>query len=188
MTDTPDTQAAPTDTVDASQIAHYVEAVLMTIDRPINAGKIADTLELDTPKPVTEAIKQLNADYEGSDRTFRIEQVAGGYQILTLPDYKPVLARLHRTKADAKLSPAALETLSIVAYRQPVLRADIESIRGVASGEILRSLMERNLIKIVGRADEIGRPMLYGTTRRFLEIFGLASLKDLPKVEELQKP
>ena len=188
MTDTPESPTATAPEIDEAQIALCVEAVLLTVDRPINAGKIADTIELESPKPVTAAIKELNAAYEASGRTFRIEQVAGGYQILTLPEYKAVLSRLHKTKVDAKLSPAALETLSIVAYRQPVLRADIESIRGVASGEILRTLMEKNLVKIAGRADEIGRPMLYGTTKRFLEVFGLASLKDLPKVEELTKP
>ncbi len=173
---------------DPAEFARSVEAVLMTVDRPINAGKVADVLELDSPKPVSEAIKRLNAEYEQTNRSFRIEQVAGGYQILTLAKYKDALGRLHKTKVDNKLSPAAMETLAIVAYRQPILRANIEAVRGVSSGEVLRSLMDRNLIKIVGRAEEIGRPMLYGTTKRFLEVFGLATIKDLPKAEELVKP
>lgn len=175
-------------TADSVELTRAVEAVLMTVDRPINAGKVADALELDSPKPVNEAIKRLNAEYEQQDRSFRIEQVAGGYQILTLAKFKGALGRLHKTKVDNKLSPAAMEALAIVAYRQPILRADIEAVRGVSTGEVLRSLMDRNLIKIVGRAEEIGRPMLYGTTKRFLEVFGLATLKDLPKVEELVKP
>ncbi len=173
---------------DEPHIESQVEAVLMTVDRPINAAKIADALELESTKPIGPAIESLNAAYEQAGRSFRIEQVAGGYQVLTLPEHKDVLARLHKTRSDSKLSPAAMETLAIVAYRQPVLRADIESIRGVAAGEVLRSLMDRNLIKIVGRAEELGRPMLYGTTRQFLELFGLSSLKDLPKSEELAQP
>ena len=91
-------------------------------------------------------------------------------------------------RSDNKLSPAALETLAIVAYKQPVIRVDIEAIRGVAVGEVIRSLMYKGLIKIVGRAEILGRPMLYGTTKKFLEVFGLNSLKDLPKAEELKKP
>ena len=106
--------------------------------------------------------------------------------MLTRPEYHDVVSRLFKNKSDSKLSQAAMETLAIVAYRQPILRADIEAIRGVASGEMLRSLMEKNLVKIVGRAEVLGRPMLYGTTRRFLEVFGLNGLEDLPNVEALR--
>ena len=106
--------------------------------------------------------------------------------MLTRPEYHDVVRRLFKNKSDSKLSQAAMETLAIVAYRQPILRADIEAIRGVASGEMLRSLMDKNLVKIVGRAEVLGRPMLYGTTRRFLEVFGLNSLDDLPNVEALR--
>ena len=102
-------------------------------------------------------------------------------------EFGPVLASLHKSRDQSKLSSAALETLAIVAYKQPALRAEIEAIRGVSCGEMLRSLMERHLVKIVGRAEEIGRPMLYGTTKSFLEVFGLVSLKDLPKVRELRQ-
>ena len=155
----------------------------------MTSGKIAEALGLDLPgasKPVNQAIERLNGEYQATGRAFRIEQVAGGWQVMTLPEHADVLAALHKTKAQSRLSPAAMETLAIVAYKQPVLRADLESIRGVACGETLRSLMERHLIKIVGRAEEIGRPMLYGTTKQFLEVFGLASLKDLPDAQELR--
>ena len=108
--------------------------------------------------------------------------------MLTLPQYADVLSELHKSRAQTRLSPAAMETLAIVAYQQPIMRAQIESIRGVACGEVLRSLMERHMVKIVGRAEEIGRPMLYGTTKGFLEAFGLSSLKDLPKVEKSKVP
>ena len=126
--------------------------------------------------------------YEKQGRSFCIEQLAGGYQILTLPSFKQTVAALHKTRADQKLSASALETLAIIAYKQPIMRAEVEAIRGVASGEMIRSLMDKHLVKIVGRAEELGRPMLYGTTKTFLEVFGLASLKDLPKAEELVKP
>lgn len=174
--------------MDDQAVASHVEAVLMTVDRPITTAKIAEAIGLDSAKPVSAAIDELNGHYQQTERSFRIEKVANGYQILTLPAYKDSLANLHKTRSDSKLSPAALETLAIVAYKQPALRVDIEAIRGVACGEVLRSLMDRNLVKIVGRADEIGRPMLYGTTKFFLEVFGLSSLKDLPKAEELIKP
>jgi segregation and condensation protein B len=114
--------------------------------------------------------------------------VAGGYQILTLPRFGDVLKRLHQKEIDSKLTKAALETLAIIAYKQPILRADLEAIRGVACGETIRSLMEKHLVKIAGRAEIPGRPILYGTTKRFLELFGLNNLKDLPASESLPSP
>ncbi len=108
--------------------------------------------------------------------------------MMTLPPYNHWLKKLLRVRKDSKLTQASLETLAIIAYKQPIIRADVEAIRGVASGEVIRNLMYKGLVKIVGRAEVIGRPMLYGTTRKFLDIFGLNSLKDLPKVEELKRP
>ena len=134
---------------------------------------------------VREAIDQLNDEYERTKRAFRIIQVAGVRQVMTLPEYGELLKRLRGDRQMARLTPAALETLAIVAYRQPILRADLEAIRGVACGEVLRGLLDRRLIRIVGRAEELGRPMLYGTTKEFLEVFGLASLKDLPQAKDL---
>lgn len=115
---------------------------------------------------------------------FRARRLAGGWQFLTEPALGPLLGRMQKDRAQSRLSPAAMETLSIIAYRQPVIRAEIEAIRGVSCGEVLRGLMERRLVKIVGRAEELGRPMLYGTTREFLKAFGLSSLDDLPEVED----
>lgn len=174
--------------VDAGELERRVEAVLMSIDRPMTAAQIGESLGLEGGKAVQEAVQRLNEFYDQSDRSFRVEQVAGGYQVLTLPRFHETLANLHKTKSDNKLSPAALETLAIVAYKQPMMRAQVETIRGVSCGEVLRSLMDRHLIKIVGRAEEVGRPMLYGTTKTFLEVFGLSALKDLPNAKELQKP
>ena len=160
-----------------------LEALLFSTHHPLTAGRLAELLELESTKPVRRAIRELNEQYITTDRSFRIEQVAGGYQLLTLPDFGEILKRLHQKDIDAKLTKAAMETLAIIAYKQPILRADIEAIRGVACGETIRSLMEKHLVKIAGRAEIPGRPILYGTTKRFLELFGLNSVKDLPQGE-----
>jgi segregation and condensation protein B len=157
--------------------------LLFSTHHPLTAGRLAELMELDSTKPIRRAIKELNEQYITTDRSFRVEQVAGGYQLLTLPDFGEILKRLHQKDIDAKLTKAAMETLAIIAYKQPILRADIEAIRGVACGETIRSLMEKHLVRIDGRAEIPGRPILYGTTKRFLELFGLNSVKDLPQGE-----
>jgi segregation and condensation protein B len=162
-----------------------LEALLLSTHHPLTAGRLAELLDLETTKPLRKAIKALNEQYASSDRSFRIEQVAGGFQILTLPEHGDLLKKFHQKEVDAKLTKAAIETLAIIAYKQPILRADVEAIRGVACGETIRSLMEKRLVKIAGRAEEPGRPILYGTTKRFLELFGLNSIKDLPQPEAL---
>ncbi|MFN4243059.1 MAG: SMC-Scp complex subunit ScpB [Tepidisphaerales bacterium] len=158
-----------------------IEALLFSTRHPLTPARLAELLGVPSVKPIRAAVAELNRQYEATGRSFRVEQVAGGYQLLTLPDYGPLLQKLHQREADSKLTRSALETLAIIAYKQPVLRAEVEAIRGVASGETIRSLMEKHLVKIAGRAEEPGRPILYGTTKRFLELFGLNSLKDLPK-------
>lgn len=170
----------------SQQVQAIVEAILFASDCPLSAAKIAQVGQLAGQRAVRDAIAALNARYEQSSAAFHIETIAGGYQILTQPQFNDVLSRLRSDRSDSRLSQAAMETLAIVAYRQPILRADVEAIRGVGSGEVLRSLLEKQLIKIVGRAEVLGRPMLYGTTKRFLEVFGLAGLEDLPRVEELR--
>ena len=187
MDESCESQEAPPASGDRDEVA-CVEALLFAADSPLRAAKIAQAAGLGGQREVTQAVKTLNERYEQSGSAFRIESIAGGYQMLTCPEYHDVLSALFRVRGDSRLSQAALETLAIVAYRQPVLRADIEVIRGVASGEVLRGLLEKQLAKIVGRAEVIGRPMLYGTTRRFLELFGLKDLTDLPRVEELRPP
>ena len=164
-----------------------LEALLFSTHHPLTAAQIADVLGLPVSKGVKQSVAELNAAYEESGRSFRIEQVAGGYQMLTLPQFGPLLVKLHAREADTKLTKPAQETLAVIAYKQPVLRTDIEAIRGVSCGETIRSLMEKRLVKISGRAELPGRPILYGTTRRFLESFGLNSLKDLPQPEGLEK-
>jgi segregation and condensation protein B len=164
-----------------------LEAVLFASDEALTAARLADIVET-SAKQIRQYIENLNEKYRANNNAFRIEQIAGGYQMLTLSPYNLWLKKLLRVRDDSKLSPAALETLAIIAYKQPVIRADIEAIRGVAVGDIVRNLMYKGLVKIVGRAEVLGRPMLYGTTKKFLETFGLNSLKDLPKIEELKKP
>lgn len=171
-----------------------VEALLIGSDRPLTEARLGALLGIPVkgaPRAVQEAIEALNAEYDRSGRAFRAEHVAGGWQILTRADFAPLLAQLHTDRRFARLSPAAMETLAIIAYRSDrggIMRAEIEAIRGVSCGEVLRGLLERRLVKVTGRADELGRPMLYGITSEFLKAFGLASLDDLPEVEGLAPP
>jgi segregation and condensation protein B len=178
--------AGPASVADAT-VESVIEAILFASDEPLPVNRLAFLVEAAT-KQIHTAIDSLNQKYEAGGHAFRIEKIAGGMQMLTLPQYNGYLRKLLRVREDSKLSPAALETLAIVAYKQPVIRADVEAIRGVACGEVLRSLMVKGLVRIVGRAEIVGRPMQYGTTRRFLEVFGLNSLKDLPSIEELKRP
>lgn len=164
-----------------------VEAALVTSERPMTAARVAEALgAAGASSAVEESIDALNTEYERTGRSFRIEKVAGAWQVVTLTKYADVLDGLKRVKQDNRLSASQLETLAIVAYKQPIVRAQVEAIRGAASGEVLRLLMDRHLVKVVGRAEEIGRPMLYGTTKQFLEVFGLGTLKDLPIADELK--
>ena len=165
-----------------------IEAVLFATTEPVTPQKLAEIIGTGTAKEVRGQIDELNERYRQQGAAFRIEGIAGGYQMLTLPEFNPWLKKLLKVRAETKLSPAALEALAIIAYKQPVMRVDIEAIRGVACGEMVRQLSEKGLVKIVGRAEELGRPLLYGTTRKFLEVFGLNSLKDLPTAEDLKKP
>ncbi len=175
-------------TADEMPLHQVLEAILFSTDIPLSAGKLAEIVGIDSTKPIKQTIETLNAGYESREAAYRIEERAGGYQLLTLPQYAQYIERLAKKKDDGRLTPASLEALAIVAYKQPLTRSGVEAIRGVACGEVLRSLMEHNLVKIVGRAEEIGRPMLYGTTRYFLEVFGLANLRDLPKADALKEP
>jgi segregation and condensation protein B len=168
-------------------VESVVEAVLFASDEPLLPPRLAEIVGTNV-RELRKHIDDLNEKYKLNNNAFRIEQIAGGYQMLTLNGYSHWLKKLLRTRDDARLSQAALETLAIISYKQPIIRADIEAIRGVAAGDMIRNLMYKGLVKIVGRAEVVGRPMLYGTTKKFLEIFMLNSLKDLPKAEELKRP
>jgi len=162
-----------------------LEALLFAATAPVSLRRL-QTLAGDVEAgDVRDAIASLQAHYDASERAFGIQEIGGGYQLRTSADLSELLARLGRKTDTDKLSPAAIETLAIVAYRQPVLRVDVEKIRGVASGEVLRTLVEKGVVRVAGRADLPGSPLLYGTTAAFLEIFGLRDLRDLPNDREL---
>jgi segregation and condensation protein B len=162
-----------------------VEAVLFASDAPLTAAELARADEGLDEDAVEAAIQVLRADYEAHERAFQIYELAGGYQLLTRPEYAGCLERLATVAQSSRLSAPALEVLAILAYRQPLGRAEIEEIRGVSSAGVLRTLQDRGLIEVVGRAEGLGRPLLYGTTSRFLEHMGFRSLDDLPRPEDL---
>jgi segregation and condensation protein B len=162
-----------------------VEAILVIADEPLTPRKIAQAASLGDAAAGRRAIRKLQSLLEQDDSPFQIEEVAGGFQLLTRGEFHRWLASLRRGQQEMRLSGPARETLAIVAYRQPLTRADIEAIRGVHCGETLRLLMEKGLIKIAGRHDSLGRPVLYGTTKKFLQVYGLKSLKELPRKSQL---
>lgn len=163
-----------------------LEAVLLLAREPLNSRKLSQYAGLADGTQARTLLRQLNEWYDEVGRAFRVEEVAGGYQLLSRRKFGKWLRRLAHVPGESRLSAPALETLAVIAYRQPVPRADIEAIRGVNCGEILRQLMERDLVRIGGRSEELGRPYLYATTRRFLNLFGLVSLEELPRVAELR--
>jgi segregation and condensation protein B len=164
-----------------------LEVLLVSSERPLTElrlGELTGVVGRGAAKQIAAALAELNAEYERSGRSFRAVRVAGGWQLMTQPDMAPLVERLHSHRVESRLSQAAVETLAIIAYRQPIMRAEVEAIRGVACGEVIRSLLERRLIKIAGRAEQLGRPLLYGTTPQFLRLFGLGALDNLPPVDE----
>ena len=165
-----------------------VEAALFAADEPVSPRKLATVAGLADSAEARRQVEALKNYYVTDGSAFQIEEIAGGWQLRTRADFHPWLVRLRRTNPDPRLSGASLETLAIIAYRQPIMRADIEAIRGVQCGELLGLLMEKNLVRIAGRDNSLGRPILYGTTKKFLQTFGLNSLKDLPEVEQLKPP
>lgn len=165
-----------------------VEAALFAADEPLTARRLAQVAGLADGTEARRLVRKLQGFYDQDGTAFQVEEIAGGFQLLTRPEYHTWLARVRRPGTEVKLTAAARETLAVVAYRQPIMRADIEAIRGVQCSEVLRQLMERGLVRIVGRHDSLGRPVLYGTTKKFLQVFGLRSLNDLPQVEQLPPP
>jgi len=166
-------------------LAQLLEAALFSASRPLTADELA-TLDADaSPADVRVALEQLREHYDFNQHGVELVELAGGYQILTRPIYAAAIERAQISVRAPKLTAATLETLAVIAYRQPVGRIEIEEIRGVSAGGVLRSLQERGLIEVVGRSEALGRPLLYGTTPLFLELLGLGDLADLPKAEEL---
>jgi segregation and condensation protein B len=182
----PPADEPPTNPLARDAALARLEAVLLIADEPLPARRLADAAGLADAAQARAAVERLRALYDADGTAFQVAEIAGGYQLLTRPAVAPWLARLKRTGHDLRLTPAALETLAVIAYRQPVMRADVDQIRGVACGEVVRQLMEKGLVRVAGRHDSLGRPQLYGTTKKFLQAFGLNTLKDLPEVEALR--
>ena len=160
-----------------------VEALLFASDTPLEAERIREVLELSDADEARALVDELRSRYDKEDRALAVVEVGGGYRMVTRPQIAPWLMRLAKTRTKARLSRPALETLAIIAYRQPVSRPEVDAVRGVNSEGVLDGLLERRLVRIAGRKDAPGRPFLYETTRDFLVAFGLRDLNDLPKVE-----
>ena len=169
----------------AADAERRLEAVLLMARVPLTARKLGQLADLADGKQSRTIIRELNRKYDQIGRSFQIKRIAGGYQMMTRPKFADWIGRLERESRFPKISRSAMETLTIVAYRQPIIKADVEAIRGVSSGEMLRQLLEAGLIRIVGRSENLGRPYLYGTTRDFLAIFGFASIRGLPRADQL---
>jgi segregation and condensation protein B len=169
------------------ELTAVIEALLFVAGEPISLGRLAEVLEGADTDRIREALDTLRQNYDAAGRGLQIVEVAGGHQIATRSECAPWIKTLEKIKTATRLSRSGLETLSIVAYKQPVTRGEIEAIRGVDSAGVLKTLLERRIVKIVGRREGLGRPMLYGTTREFLHYFGLKDLSELPALKEFKE-
>lgn len=165
--------------------SRILEAVLFAADAPVEANRLLEIVEGLVSPELPEIVDALNREYAEAERVFRIVEVAGGFQFETLPAYGRYIERLYRARSRQKLSRAALETLAVVAYKQPISKVEIDAIRGVDSDASIRTLQNRDLVEVTGRSDAVGKPLLYGTTREFLRYFGLRNMNDLPGADEL---
>ena len=171
--------------LEPEQVKGVVEAVLFSVSEPMTIRALSEVTGA-TVHEIRSAVEELRYEYVDSGRSFRLEDISGGVQILTRSSFSPWVRRLREKEREGRLSAAALETLSVVAYKQPIAKADLEGIRGVGCSQILKTLMDRDLVQVVGRDEGLGRALLYGTTSSFLEQFGLGSVKDLPQPEDLK--
>lgn len=171
----------------SNMLERSIEALLFASDTPLSLNRLMSITGASSTKEIKTALESIDEFYRKHRRSFEIVEVAGGFQITTLPEHADVVARLFKSRRKSRLSQPALETLAIIAYKQPISRMGIESIRGVNSEGVLSTLVERELIAISGRGEGLGRPFLYSTTRKFLEYLGLKDHKDLPDMEELEK-
>ena len=162
-----------------------LEAVLFLARKSLTTRRISQLAVLEDGTEARVLIKSLNKHYDQTGRSFHIKRVAGGFQLLTRPQFFDWINRIKKAPPMIRLSQSAQETLTVIAYRQPIIKADIETIRGISCGEMLRQLLEKGLIKIAGRSEDLGRPFLYATTRQFLTEFGFGNIEQLPEYENL---
>lgn len=184
MSESPSNQSASAEP-DARAARRRLEAILLMARGPLTSRKLSQLAGLEDGTQSRTMIRDLNQHYDQLGRAFHIKRIAGGYQMLTRPQFSDWIGKLDQVPRRSKISKSAMETLTIVAYRQPIIKADIEAIRGVSCGEMLRQLLESSLVRIVGRSENLGRPYLYGTTREFLATFGFASIRELPRKDQL---
>ena len=170
---------------DLDNAMRRLEAALFLARSPLHSRKLAQMADLEDGTQARTLIRRLNENYSQTGRSFCIKNVAGGFQLRTRPQFNDWLQRLSHRAGPTRLTSPAMETLAVVAYRQPVIKADIEAVRGVSCGELLRQLMDRGLVKIAGRSSQLGHPFLYATTKKFLEVFGLSSIDALPRGDKL---
>ncbi|MFA5311011.1 MAG: SMC-Scp complex subunit ScpB [Candidatus Omnitrophota bacterium] len=161
-----------------------IEALLLASERPLGLEKIRDVLDNLPAKDTLGLIEELKKEYDDGSRGIRVVEIAGGFQMITAPEFAPFLKKLFKGRNTERLSKPALETLAIIAYKQPLTRGEIELLRNVNVDGVMKSLLDKSLIRITGRKKAAGNPYVYGTTRQFLEHFGLKSLQDLPKIED----
>ena len=164
-----------------------IEALLFVCDKPLAIEQIRNVLDNLNPQEIRKLLEEMQVDYEQENRGVRIAEIAGGFQLVTPVNLAPFLKKLYKTRHIERISGPALETLAIIAYKQPVTKSEIEMLRNVNVDGVVSSLSEKELIRVVGRKNAPGRPRVYGTTRQFLERFGLKSLEELPKIEEFSK-
>ncbi len=172
--------------MEQAEAVSILEALLFAAEEPLTPDQLAGILEETTPDEVRALAEALNGSYAAAGAGLQVQEVAGGFRLTTRPELAPWVQRLNRVRP-ARLSRAALETLAVIAYRQPITKAEIEGVRGVSADGVLRTLLERELIRVMGRKPDVGRPILYGTTRAFLEHFGFKDLTDLPTLREIEE-
>jgi len=180
-------QAGDGQTTGTEELKPILEALLFVSHEPVSLERLTAAMGMVSKADVRHALAELQHEYEKAERGVRVSEIAGGFQFTTRPEYAPWIKSLGKSKAAAKLSRSGLESLAIIAYRQPVVRAEIEAIRGVETSGVLRTLLERKLVRIVGRKDVPGRPIMYGTTKYFLQHFGLGDLGELPPLREFKE-
>jgi segregation and condensation protein B len=174
----------------SGDVKSIIEALLFVSNEPLRPSEISEVVAEDTHLTegnIRKIVENLREEYRNSERSFTISELGGGYRLQSLPEYAKWISKLRSSRTRRKLSIPALETLAIIAYRQPITKAEIEAIRGVNIDGVLENLTDRELIELKGRKHAVGKPFLFGTTRKFLEHFGLRAIKELPQIEELRR-
>lgn len=173
--------------MDFTEEKRIIEAVIFAADVPVSADQLMQLIETLNGDTVMQLIHELQQEYEASQRSFQLVEIANGFQICTRDEYAPWIKKFYTTEISSRLSGSALEALAVIAYKQPATRAEVEEVRGVNSDSVIHTLLERNLIQVLGRKQAPGMPMIYGTTMDFLMHFGLKNLSELPSVEEIER-